>query len=75
MTQTREIDILILEKKSEDKLMVNLVNGFLSYLVLLIIFVIVIGIAVAVGITLRKMKNQKIVAETEMVEASEKTEE
>lgn len=52
--------------------MIALVNGFLSYLVLLIIFVVVIGIAVAIGITLRKMKNQKNVAETVTSEDVEK---
>ena len=33
------------------------VNGFLSYLVLMMVFVAVAGIAIFLGITMRKMRN------------------
>lgn len=37
--------------------MVNFVNTFLSYLVLLVIIVVVAGIATTIGITMAKKKN------------------
>ena len=42
--------------------MVNFLNSFMSYLVVLIIIVIVAGIATTIGITMAKKKNAQSAA-------------
>lgn len=37
--------------------MINFVNSFLSYLLLLLLIAVIAGCAIAIGITLRKKKN------------------
>lgn len=44
--------------------LINFVNTFLSYLVLMVIILIVGGIAIAIGLTLAKKKNAKVAVET-----------
>lgn len=39
--------------------MINLLNSFLSYFVLLLVIVVVAGVAITLGITLAKRKNAK----------------
>ena len=39
--------------------MISLVNGFLSYFVVLLVFVLSIAAAIALGIFLRRRKNKK----------------
>lgn len=46
-------------------MLVNFVNAFLSYLVLLLIIVVVAGIATTIGITMAKKKNAGTVVESE----------
>ena len=54
--------------------MVNFVNVFLSYLMLVIVIVVLAGCAVALGISLRKRKDKKEAAIAEE-NAGEKAEE
>ena len=39
--------------------MVNFINTFLSYLLLMVVILVVAGIGVAIGIILRKRKNSQ----------------
>ncbi len=43
--------------QEEGNVMINFVNTFMSYLVLLVIIVVVAGIATTIGITMAKKKN------------------
>ena len=39
--------------------MINFLNGFMSYLMLVLVIVVVVGIAIFIGITLAKANNRK----------------
>lgn len=51
--------------------LINFVNTFLSYIVLLAIIVIVAGVALTIGITLAKRKNAKASANITVDSAKE----
>lgn len=53
--------------------LVAFLNSFLSYLLLFGVFVAIVAVAVAIGITLRKSKNEKVVAAEAAAEVTEDT--
>lgn len=55
--------------------MINFLNSFLSYLMVMAIIVVVAGVAIAIGITMRKAKNKKANAAEEIPEQESPAEE
>lgn len=53
--------------------MINFLNSFMSYLLLVIVIVIVAGIAIFIGITLAKNKNRRGMQSTENITKDEES--